>query len=632
MKLGMITLLAVLLLSGPVLSAQCDTTGTRLDLRCEPAALRSGGSATLVVENNGQISPLAVSLTSVLINDVPCQIIGLTKSSATFLVPSGLAEGAAEVFLCVADGPWGRATADVQDTVVLLDSLQDPFDPDPATQNGPRIDLSREPRIVTREGSVSNPPGGHGKPVNIPCDSMHRIDGRFTKHGVDRPSEWQGITPLVGRFSTLYLDYCPITKTMYLMNDWGIGNGPYEPTCYNRFGFSTGKGHENWVVLVNHDTTKPVTVLLNGVEVTNDTSKVAGGRFGFEASLTDTMPHTLYEFGVRASSGLFFFEEGHDPVQLKPSTTVAQDCTEEGYGVIQEPYYRLATFSDAGSEVRQDQRYIPIGGIVGLEVEEKAYSGELGSDTCLIRYGEESGRTNTCTGSAVIDGDFTGTEWDGVTPARGRYSNLYARYCGGRLHILNDWVYATEQPANATCYNLFELFTGNGAEHWGIYVYQDTARGVRVFRNGEDVSDSSLIVHGGASGWGGSPLMSEPHTRYEFEISTTEGAWVLFLADPGPSSFCTNDPMDVGEEHVSDDNVIVMPNPGSHGQSIMVKGLHLDDRITVYSSLGERIGTPAIAVASEQPIDVASLVPGMYLVRIERQGTWITRLLIIGGK
>jgi hypothetical protein len=139
----------------------------------------------------------------------------------------------------------------------------------------------------------------------------------------------------------------------------------------------------------------------------------------------------------------------------------------------------------------------------------------------------------------VIDGEFTPGEWAGSKPASGLFSDLYAQYCNGVLHILNDWIYATRIPNSKSCYNLFELFTGSGREHWGIWVWQDPTRKPTVIRNGVDVSDDTTIVESGKAGWGSSARMAEPHAIYEFRIKTMEGGFALQYADPGPASFCT---------------------------------------------------------------------------------------------
>ncbi len=617
-------------LSDHVLQAQCDTMFEKLTVRCEPATIGIEGSGTLVVEGSGIVSPAIKDLARVYVGTTEATVIGVTAKSISFTLPAQTPIGDVTISFCISDGPWGRALATVVAKRALLDTAVNSFDPDPTTQNGPPVDLSRTPRIVEREPSVTNPPGGYGWPTDLACDSMHTIDGLFTRSRPGRPQEWEGITPLLGRFSKLYLDYCPKSQIMYLMNDWGIGNGPYEKTCYNVFGFSTGNGRENWKIKVNHDTARPVVVELNGKDVTDDTAIVVGVRFGFSTSPCHGTTHTIYEFGIKASVGLFFMEIGSDPVERTPSTTVALDCKDDGTGLIQEPYYRQAMLTENGTVTRQDQRYIPTSGIVGLTTEPSAFSGVLRNDTCVIRYGSGDSIRNACSGVMDIDGDFTSGEWPGtLMPARGRYSYLYAQYCNGRLHILNDWVLATTQPSNATCYNLFELFTGNGSEHWGIYVYQDSAKGVRVFRNGVDVSDSAAIVMHGASSFGTSPNALEQHTKYEFAIAAAEGAWKLFLADPGPSSTCTNQPVSVQEPDVADAQISIYPNPAGSDEDLVLDGLRTGDDVRIMALDGSVVRTFTVDADGVTRLDLARWASGLYHVRVQRGAGVFVKPLVI---
>ncbi|MBK9183049.1 MAG: hypothetical protein IPM83_07990, partial [Ignavibacteria bacterium] len=185
-----------------------------------------------------------------------------------------------------------------------------------------------------------------------------------------------------------------------------------------------------------------------------------------------------------------------------------------GYGLIYEPNIRSAHFLSNGVSTWQYERYIPTSGIIGLEIEPNIVTGECGGDSIRYRSGNGPMVTNLCNSRGVVDGIYTVEEWSGCTPVVGQYSNLYAQFCSGTLHILNDWIYATAMPNNATCYNLFELFTGNGREHWGIWVFQDAARKPRVFRNGVEVTGRHNHREVRTRRRGGSPRLEAPYAMY----------------------------------------------------------------------------------------------------------------------
>ena len=614
----LILTIAFFILSTSAAWSQCSMPTDTFFITPNPPALEAG-QTTYVSAIGSSTWPTAVpSRFRVSLDGEPIPVLSYTDSGLTAQVPSSVQAGVHVLSVCVVDGPWSERTIEIEEHQDTLDTGIDKTDPDPRTQNGPRQDLSSGSRRISRTGSRTYPNGGYGG--SLSCDERHVIDGQFTEHeGHQR--EWSGITPMIGRFSNLYLDYCPDTKVMYLMNDWLIGSGEYQSNCYNLFGFTTGNGREVWLVKVTHDTLRPVIVELNGEDVTDDTTLVMGGAFSIGASPSDTTPHTMYEFGVRVSSGLFFMPRGDDPVQYVPSTTTSLECDKDGqpgYGLIREPYVRLAWFSNDGVSVQQAQRYIPTSGVVGLETEPNNISGEFGGDTITYRSGSQPPVGNTCNGVINVDGQLTDVEWTGVLPASGRYSDMYAKYCNGTLHILNDWVHATGMPDNRTCYNLFELYTGNGAEHWGIWVWQDPTRKPTVYRNGINVSDDTTIVQAGEAGWGTSPRKAEPHAIYEFTISAMEGGFAMMFADPGPSSYCSLVPNNVNEEAGSTPVPRIYPNPSS-GRTVTVDGLSEGDRILIYDLSGRQALLSTIAGGPAATITLPStLAIGRYSVRIVR--------------
>jgi len=522
------------------LRAQCpSSTSERFSVRIASSPLMAGQPLTLLPVQSSKLPKVAPSRMTASIDGISARIIGANDGSITIATSSNLSGGLHRVAVCIVDGPFATDSFVVDAHRDTLDNDVDRTDPNPSTQNGDRLDLSGGDRRP-RDGTVNeHPNGGHGGTLN--CIERHKIDGRFTQLR-DGTREWSGITPMVGRFSTLYLDYCSERKVMYLMNDWLIGSSSYNRSCYNLFDFTTGNGREHWRIKVTHDSTNPVIVVLNGKDVTNDSTLVIGGGYGYGPSPNDTTPHTIYEFAVVVSEGLFIIPTGSDPVQYIPSTVTSLECDDngvEGWGLIREPNIRTATFGSGGVTTQQHERYIPQGGVVGLEKEPNDVAGNIDGSTITYRSGSQESVTNTCTGVGEIDGVFSPGEWAGSVPASGMFSDLYAQYCNGQLHILNDWIYATRVPNADRCYNLFELFTGNGREHWGIWVWQDSKRKPTVIRNGIDVSDDTTIVESGKAGWGSSARMAEPHAIYEFRIRTMEGGFALQYADPGPASFCT---------------------------------------------------------------------------------------------
>jgi hypothetical protein len=480
---------------------------------------------------------------------IQSNLISNSRNQILLFVPSDALPGTHLVFLQFDD----MYTAEVEVTVSVLpawpDSTVDGLDPNPATQNGKAHNTGDDPTGVQPGSVVYNRPGGYGN-YTVDCDSLHEIDGVFTDSVYSGLKEWNGIVPLKGRFSNLYLDYCQSRNTMYLLNDWYLCTTEMDSSsCYNRFDFSTGAGSEHWQIWVYHSRQRGMRVMRNGVDVSDDTTYVLSGRYGFGKSPLYDTAHTIYEFGIRVQSGLFFLPAQDDP--YRPPThapsveTICDRDDIEGWGLVREPMMYGGELRQDSIIVRQYYRYIPLAGATGLVREPVAFGGVCEADSITVRSigaGTTDEQHYRCSDIPhVIDGQFTIGEWN-RTPAKGRYSNLYADYCNGILYIMNDWTLAVQEPHQQSCYNLFELFTGSGREHWGIFVYNDKNKGIRVFRNGVDVSADTAIVSGGAYGWGTSPLKGDSlHTLYEFGIRAEEGEWMLFLADPGPNSVCSSE-------------------------------------------------------------------------------------------
>lgn len=528
---------------GTLLAQPCEFMEFRSFIGTEvsPSRITPGTQARLIPTSDTALFPYNVTYAYTLkCNGIPCEVLSVGSREMLFTVPGNITGDTAYFTLCVDDGPWGDLSVSVlrrppEDN----DITQDSDDPNKDTQNGPPVESGKDPKPIIPGEWITNPSGGSGRPQNIPCDSVHRIDGAFSEIS-STWREWNGIVPQIGKFSHLYIDYCHSTSTLYLLNDWFLASDePDVSTCYNRFELFTGNGQERWEIRVYHDKSKGTRVLRNGTDVTGDTTYFIAGAYSFGPSPAVADSHTIYEFAIRAMPGEFYLPMLDDPVRPVGPTSV---CDDNGNGLIRDPRLYGGQLGEFGSKTRASQRYIPISGVAGLATEPQPISGVLSAD---------GGSTKTIVGSNVevshlcqtdnhtVDGEFGQQEWS-TDPAIGRFSNLYAEYCGGTLYVMNDWVHGSEEPDENNCYNLFEVMTGNQSEHWGIYVYHNITKGIKVFRNGVDVSADTTFVKGGKYGWNSSPLEAKEHTLYEFGINAQPGAWMLFLADPGPSSFCDN--------------------------------------------------------------------------------------------
>lgn len=542
-KFKLISFIAFLLFGFNILNSEC-----LIKMKIENEGSLFPGSMIILKQVNEY--PLSENLDIIIDNNILIKTFELKNRTLKFFLPNFLPEGIHKLFI---KEKLFEDCAELNFNVIKKETKStdiDPYNPDANTNLGRETDYSKNKKVVTNRTTVTNKPGGSTS-INIQdCDKFHVIDGKFTDSvGYGTTKEWSTITPLIGTFSNLYLDYCPKTKVLYIMNDWKLGNGNYDSlTCYNEFEFSTAGGSENWKVKIYNSITKGIVVTLNGKDVSNDTNYVLAGRYGYDKSLLIDSNHTLWEFGVKASGGLFVMRLYRDEVgmiEIKPNVKLI--CDDNGYGTIPEPNILTGYLGGKENQLYISDRYIPINGVAGLVTEPYSFGGYFVKDTSVIYSTKDHKKiVNICKNNHKIDGKFTNeigaeNEWENSTPAQGMFSNLYAEFCNGKLYILNDWKLANEEPDKQNCYNLFELYTGNGKEHWGIYVFHDNTKKPLVFRNGVDVSNDTSIVEDGKYGFGKSPGVDYEHTIYEFAINASEGEWHLFLCDPGPSSFCDSD-------------------------------------------------------------------------------------------
>ena len=134
----------------------------------------------------------------------------------------------------------------------------------------------------------------------------------------------------------------------------------------------------------------------------------------------------------------------------------------------------------------------------------------------------------------VTDGEFTGWsvgqsltgEWAGTRPAIGRFTNAYFNYDGERLHILNDWIYNDVLEVEATCYNLFNAWTGSGRERWELKVYGSGRVSVKL--NGKAIMQTNKVANStGAIGFHASPIRKQSkHSIFEVSFAASPGSFV----------------------------------------------------------------------------------------------------------
>ncbi|MFZ9761581.1 MAG: hypothetical protein ACO3DH_09005 [Candidatus Kapaibacteriota bacterium] len=472
------------------------------------------------------------------------QIISVESKVITFRVPIQTMSGEMQVTYELDDFMKLETTLQVRKGAASNPELPSGFDPDPSRQYGQPIEAGKNPHGLPRGPVVFNPAGGHANTPYLSCAPMHVIDGRFSGSVAGKKNEWSDIIPIKGKFANLYMDYCSETGTLYVLSDWDFTSKQPDPaSCFSYLELVTGDGNEHWEIKIHNDVKQGFIIKRNGIDVSTNSGMVEGARYSFSASPMAPFSHTIYEFAIKVKPGNFMMPVYSNPVE---STGPIVRCNDSFYGLVKDPSYFHGNLTKDGIELRKDERYVPLSGVAGLTTESMVIAGTLGKQSSNVGKTGSVNQVANCLSKHEIDGKFTrfpdgSKEWSTVMPASGRFSDLYADYCDGTLYILNDWVHGSEEPDKENCYNLFELTTGGGTQHWGIYVYHSLRKGIRVFLNGEDVSFDTSIVKGGKFGMDSSIRDKSPHTVYEFAIKAKEGPWKMFFSDPGPSSFCDNE-------------------------------------------------------------------------------------------
>lgn len=131
------------------------------------------------------------------------------------------------------------------------------------------------------------PPSRPGPGVG--CAGGFAIDGAFGNMDDPGCAEWDGVTPLTGRFGDLYVRVDE-TSRLIVLNDWHLrDDAPAEPEMYNLFCLATDLGVFEVRVFGDHH-----------VEAWLDGESIDGieGAAGFGASPTDERPHTIFELAL----------------------------------------------------------------------------------------------------------------------------------------------------------------------------------------------------------------------------------------------------------------------------------------------------------------------------------------------
>jgi hypothetical protein len=509
-----------------------------------PATAYAGDIVTLIPLNGAVFNTGIGRKHSISVGNIPATIKSESPSQIRFEIPFIGLHGSQLVKYSLDDGPSGQTSISIIPGKRDVQDLPSGSEPDPSKQYGKPIEAGKNPKGLPRGPVVYNPPGGHTNSPYSNCNPMHVIDGAFSGKVAGGKYEWSDITPMKTRFSNIYVDYCAESGIMYFLNDWDWTSiEPDKSTCYAYFEMSSGNGEEKWEIRIYNDKNRGISVKRNGVEVSKSKDIVIGGAYSFSSSPLFDYKHTIYEYALKVKPGNFMIPVLSSPIQ---SLGPLVKCNDTGYALVKDPSYYHGIMNDTGIVLRKDERYVPLAGAAGLATEPMVIAGTLGRNGSSFGATGAVGSNPNCLSKHEVDGKFTrfpdsSKEWSQVKAARGRYSDLYADYCDGTLYILNDWVLGSEEPDKENCYNLFELTTGGGTQHWGIYVYHNIRKGIRVFLNGQDVSSDTSIVKGGKFGMDSSARDPKPHTIYEFAIKADEGAWKMFFCDPGPSSFCDND-------------------------------------------------------------------------------------------
>lgn len=509
-----------------------------------PATAYAGDVVTLIPLNGEKFQTGLGRKHTILVGNIQANIKSESSTQIRFEIPFIGLHGSQIVNYSLDDGPSGQTSISIIPGNRDVQDLPTGSEPDPSKQYGKPVEAGKNPKGLPRGPVVYNPPGGHSNTPYSNCNPMHVIDGQFSGQVAGGKFEWSDITPMKTRFSNIYVDYCAQSGIMYFLNDWDWTSiEPDQSTCYAYFEMSSGNGEEQWEIRIYNDKKRGISVKRNGIEVSQNKNIVIGGAYSFSSSPLFEHKHTIYEYALKVKPGNFMIPVLSSPIQ---SLGPLVKCNDTGYALVKDPSYYHGIMNDTGIVLRKDERYVPLAGAAGLATEPMVIAGNLGRNGSSFGATGAMGANPNCLSKHEVDGKFTRfpdstKEWSQVNAARGRYSDLYADYCNGTLYILNDWVLGSEEPDKENCYNLFELTTGGGTQHWGIYVYHNIRKGIRVFLNGTDVSSDTSIVKGGKFGMDVSARDPKPHTIYEFAIKADEGAWKMFFCDPGPSSFCDND-------------------------------------------------------------------------------------------
>ncbi len=144
-----------------------------------------------------------------------------------------------------------------------------------------------------------------------------------------------------------------------------------------------------------------------------------------------------------------------------------------------------------------------------------------------------------CSAVAKVDGVFTGWtpgaacyEFVGAQPVAGKFGWFYIAAPGGKsIHFLNDWYLRDDEPICPAMYNLFQMSTGGGRQHWDIRVYGDAH--VAILLNGEPYTGEGR----GGYAFVATPKLAKLHTVFEFSIDGVDsGELAAFLHDPDQAS------------------------------------------------------------------------------------------------
>jgi len=125
----------------------------------------------------------------------------------------------------------------------------------------------------------------------------------------------------------------------------------------------------------------------------------------------------------------------------------------------------------------------------------------------------------------VIDGQFTGSEWDNAVRLEGVLTDVFVDYADGVLYFLNDWR-ANVQGIRPDCFNEFHLAVAG------------QLLTLKVHGDGRVTVDGASVEAQGAYGFGPSPLWEAPHTIFEFSVSVPEGPVAVCCMDPTTMSTC----------------------------------------------------------------------------------------------